>query len=352
MKKKSKKRKIRFKSNSLIGKIILVFILLFVVLNVLRYAAFFKKDSGEMKISIQNDVNVELAHDVYVDENSVIYLSEDDMREYFDKELYYEKDDSNMRRYISVCQNKVLEITEQANHIFVNGAREKIKGAVIERDGFFYFPISELKNVYNIEIDYLKDKNRLNIEKLSEEKIVAVVNRNVNLKYKMTSFSKNIERLNQGDTVTIVEKMNKNWVKVKTSDYAVGYVKASKLVKEEKERYDLGQSDYGEFNMENATIIEINDSTYVNFDELISKYDNRREVSKEILQQVVQEISKLDGKEVGVKVNITSVASIENYYKFLKELKASVNDVGVCLIVVSQPSLDKNILKDVANIIL
>ena len=32
---------------------------------------------------------------------------------------------------------------------------------------------------------HLKDKNRLNIEKLSEEKVVAVVNRDIKLKYKM-----------------------------------------------------------------------------------------------------------------------------------------------------------------------
>lgn len=353
MKGKSKKRRIRVKKDSLLRKIVLVFILLLVVLNILRYAAYFKKeDDSEMKISIQNDVNIELAHDVYIDENNVIYLSEDDMREYFDKELYYEKNDSNMRRYISVCQNKVLEITESENHIFVNGAREKIKGAIIERDGVFYFPISELQNVYNIEIDYLEDKNRLNIEKLSEEKVVAVVNRSTNLKYKMTWLSKNVERLQQGETVTIVQKMDNSWVKVKTSDYDVGYIKSSKLINEEKERYDLGKADYSEFDVEKATLIEINDSTYVNFDELIDKYDTRREVSKEILQQVIEEISKLEGKDVGVRVNMTSVQNVEDYYRFLKELRANVNDVGVCLLVVNQPNLDENILKDVVNIVL
>lgn len=344
--------KVKFKSNNLVSKVVLVFFLVITVLYIFRYAAYFKRNTEEsMLVSIQNLTDVELTHPVYIDENNIVYLSEEDVREYLDQELYYEKNSSNMRRYISISQNKILEITEKQNHIFVNGTREKIKGAVIEREGIYYFPISELEKVYNIKVDYLKDKNRLNIEKLSEEKLVAVVNRDIKLKYKMTNISKDIEELFQGDNVTIVQDMNNDWVKVKTEDYAVGYVKKSKLVDTKNERYNLNKDDYSDFNIEEASIIEINDSTYQDFNMKISKYDNRRELINDILGKVSAQMSS-QPKSVAVKVNVTTVENNENYYKFLKELRAHVNDLGTALAVTEQPNMDKKELKKISNILL
>ncbi|MCI8291345.1 MAG: SH3 domain-containing protein [Clostridia bacterium] len=342
----------KIRKNSLISKIVIVLILLLVVLNVFRYAAYFKRENNEnMGISIQNAVNIELAHDVYIDENNIIYLSEDDVREYLDKELYYEKNENNMRRYISIAQNKILEITEGQNHMFVNGVREKIKGSVMDKEGVYYFPISELENVYNIEVSYLESVNRLDIEKMSEAKVVAIVNKTVKLKYKMTNISKTIEELNQGDNVTIVQDMNNGWLRVKTSDYAIGYVKKSKLVNIKNERYDLAKNDYIDFKIENANIVEINDDIYKDFEDRISKYDSRQLMEKEILDKAIKEISR-NSQNVGVKINITSVNNVDNYYKFLKELRAHVNNVGVCLIVVGQPNLDSNSLRNIVDVVI
>ena len=352
MKEKVSKRKIKFKKNSLLSKIILVLICLFVVINILKYAAYFKIDnSAEMQVSIQNEVNVQLAHDIYIDENNVIYLSEEDIKKYLDEELYYEKNESNMRRYISISQNKVLEITENQNHMFVNGTREKIKGSVIDKDGVYYFPISELESIYNIELEYLKSENRLNIEKLSEEKKVGVVNKNIDLKYKMTNISKTIDELSQGDNVTIIEDMGNGWLKVKTSDYAVGYVKKSKIIDIENERYNLERADYTDFNMNEANIVEINDSTYENFNEKISNFDGREELVKNILDDVTKKITQVS-TDIGVKVNITSVDNMENYYKFLRELKAHVNNIGVCVIAVDQPNMDDSKIKNIVDIVI
>ena len=90
--------KLRIRKNSLLSKLVIVAILLVIVLNILRYAAYFKKDdNSKLIVMIQNDTNAELVHDVYIDENNVIYFSEDDMKKYFDKELYYEKDEKIFR---------------------------------------------------------------------------------------------------------------------------------------------------------------------------------------------------------------------------------------------------------------
>lgn len=352
MKAKKSKIKIKLKKNSLLSKIILVTVLLVVILYILRYAAYFKRDtSNEMAVIVQSQSNVELANSVYIDENGIIYLSDDDVCNYLNQDLYYEKDDSNMRRYISISQNKILEITENENHMFVNGTREKIKGKVLEKDGVYYFPISELEKVYNIEVDYLKDLNRLNIEKLSEEKVVAVVNRNMPLKYKMTNISKDIEELKQGDNVTIIQDMNNGWVRIKTEDYAVGYVKKSKLVNIEKERYNLSQNDYGKFDEQSANVITVGNETYSEFNEKIVKYDTRQEIEKDLVNKVSSLIAK-QPRDTFVKVDISSIDNEENYYKFLKELKARMNNLGVGVVVTAQPNLNKDVLKNIANIVL
>jgi len=55
------KNKIKFKKNSLIGKIVLVAVLLVAVLYILRYAAYFKKeDNTVLRVMIQNKINPEL----------------------------------------------------------------------------------------------------------------------------------------------------------------------------------------------------------------------------------------------------------------------------------------------------
>lgn len=352
-----KKIKLRIKKNSILRKLIIVFILLIVVLNVLRYAGYYKRDdNSSLVVMIQNDSDVQMAHDVYFDENNVIYFSEDDMKNFFDKELYYEKDESNLRKYISISQSKILEITEEKNHMYVNGTFTKIRGSVINRDGVYYFPISELENVYNINIEYLKDKNRLNIDKLSEEKTVATVNRNIDLKYKKTNLSKTVKKLSQGDKVTIIDQSDSKWVKVKTDDYQVGYVKKTKLidVNQERNNLELNNQEFADFDFNSDIVIEINDETYQDFNDKISTYQGRTDLTKDITSKLSEKITnseEISSKNIGIKMNITEISDIENYYRFLKELKAYVNSNGGFLIVVNQPSYDKNILNDIANII-
>lgn len=353
MKKKIINKRTKIKRNSMLKKIIIVAILLMIVLNLLRYAAYFKRESNDdISVLIQDNVNVELANEIYVDENDVVYFSEDDMKKYFDNELYYENDENGFRRYISVSQNKILNITENQNHVFINGVRQKIKAALIEKNSIYYFPISELETVYNIKVDYLKETKKVNIEKLSEEKKVAVVNRNTNLKYKMTNISKNVKELKQGESVTIVDEMKNSWVKIKTSDYMVGYIKRNKLTSIEKERNDLGKMDFSDLDLNSAVVINIDNQIYDDINGLISNYNDRKECISKIMERVNSEISKAEGKSVVVKVEFDNVNNAENYYRFLKELRAYLNDSGVCLIVKEQTNLDKDMLEKVVDIII
>ncbi len=342
---------VKHRTDNLLKKIALVAILLLIVLNILRYAAYFERDTeGKIQISIQNETNIDLEHDIYIDENNVVFLSEDDMKKYFDNDLYYENDENNKRKYVSVFENKILEIVENENHMYVNDERYKIKAAVINRDGIYYFPISELKDVYNINVTSSWDMKRINIEKLSEKKIVATVDNETKLKYKMTDISKNLIDLKEGTKVEIVEKMNRTWTKIKTPDCYVGYVRTSKLKDETEERKEYKENDYSRFDVNNATIIEVNEEKDPAIKEKLSSYEPRKTKIKEVLQEAVEEVVQLKGKNIGVRVNISTDDAV-GYYRFLKELKTYLNNMNVCLIVVDQNVIDRNDLLRISNII-
>ena len=81
----------------------------------------------------------------------------------------------------------------------------------------------------------------------------------------------------------------------------------------------------------------------------------KTELVKEINSNVAKEITTnkgLSSKNIGIKMNITAISNNDNYYRFLKELKAYVNSNGCFLIVVSQPGFDKDIVKDIANVVI
>jgi len=355
--KKTNKRRLKMRKNSLLGKLILVTILLIIVLNVLRYAAYFKKeDYSLIKVIVQNEANVELEKDVYIDENNVIYFSEADMKKYFDENLYYEKNENGDRRYFSMSQSKILDITENQNVMYVNNVLNNIIGKVFEKDGVYYFPISELTDVYNLEIEYLSDINTVNIEKLSEEKITAVVNREVNLKYKMTDISRNVKKLEQGETVTILEVMNDKWVRVKTSDYRVGYVKKSKLLEFQKERTELSieKQYFNDFDLNNDVIITLDDNIYDDFESKISTYGGRTELCDTISDEIMKAIlnNDLSDKNMGIKIDKSGIQNIDNYYRFLQELKVYTNSNGCFLIVVNQSGLDEKYLNKIVDVVI
>ncbi len=351
------KKKLKIRKNGLLYKLILVTCLLIVVLNILRYAAYLKKeDNTVLRVMIQNKINPELEHDVYIDENSNIYFSEADMKEYFDKELYYENIENNKRKYFSLVQNKILEIIEDENYIKVNNQQINIQGKLHKRKGTYYFPISELTHVYNLEVDYIAENNRLNIEKLSNEKTTAIVNRDTKLKYKMTNISKTIKQLQQGDKLTVIEEMNDKWVRVKTADYEIGYVKKSKLLDFEKEREALNVSNqyFSDFNIERDIIIEPNDSIYENFNEKISTYDGRKAICDELSQMMIKEITDADLSEkyIGIKIKKLDIQKPENYYKFLEELRVYANSNGCFVIVEKADGLNESKLKEVTDVVI
>ena len=351
-----KKTKLKIRKNSLLYKLILVTFLLIIILNILRYAAYFKKEDSSIKVMIQNEVNVELENEIYIDDKQVVYLSEADIKKYFDKNLYYEINENNKRKYFSLAQNKLLEITEDENCIHINSQQINISGKLMKKDGIYYFPISELVDVYNLDVNYIAENRVVNIEKLSEENIVAVVNRDIKLKYKMTDISRTVKLLEQGEVVTVIEEMNSKWVRVKTSDYKVGYVKKSKLLEYKKERahFDVSNQYFNDFDMSRDIILEPDESVYENFNDKISTYEGRKEICMQLSSKMKDVItnSDLSNKYIGIKIRKIDIQKTEDYYRFLEELRVYANSNGCFLIVEKPDKIDESRLKEITDLII
>ncbi|MBR3132769.1 MAG: SH3 domain-containing protein [Clostridia bacterium] len=337
---KRKRRK-----TSLYKRLFIVFLELIVVLTILRYAAYFKKENDDGKIHLVLD-NVEidnLKNDIFVDDNNIVYLSEDDVKEYFDKSLYEEKKDNDKVKIVSTCLNKVLAIDEGENHIFINGVRVKIKGSLQKKNGEYYLPISELQSVYNIELEFIKDSKRLDIEYLYKAKKTAQINKNTKLKYKMKNLSRSIQDLEQGETVVIVEDMEGSWTRVKTNKGYIGYVKDKNLSNQNSIRDDLGEIKY-KVDMESGKIKTLSREDFEDdFENQITTFEQRKEIIDKVVDAAI--MNELNG----VNVDIGEVKNIENYYRFLRELKPYLQDYGMFLVVSKDGSVDKKIIEKIAD---
>ena len=113
----------------------------------------------------------------------------------------------------------------------------------------------------------------------------------------------------------------------------------------------MSQNDYDKFDEKSSNVVVVTDETYSGFKEKIVKYDGRQEIEKDLINKVSSEIAK-QPRDTFVKIDISSIDNVDNYYKFLKELKARMNNLGVGVVVTAQPNLNKDILKGITNIVL
>jgi len=215
-----------------VGMIIIAIVLIVITLKI---APNYKKDeyAGMINLIINNNnITGNLKKDIIIDENDIIYLSKQDIANFFDKYIYYDNvEDTNEKVYnqiITTSDTKVATLKLNEDKITINSAEIDIAGTAKEIDGTIYLPFSEMEKVYNVEIDYIKESNIITVESVDRELIKANANKSINIKSKKTNFSRTVDKVEKGESVTIISE-DKNWVKVRTSLGYIGYVKQKKL---------------------------------------------------------------------------------------------------------------------------
>lgn len=170
------------------------------------------------------NVTANLKNEVLVEDN-IIYLSEADIANFFDKYIY---EDEESHQMITTYEKKIATIGFEKNTININGSDKKIYAHAIKKDGTIYLPISEVKDVYDIEISNIEKTKVITMDSLEKEQRKAIVTSNVAVKSSTNFLSKTVDRIKKGDSIIVVSS-NKGFTRIRTENGKIGYIKSSKL---------------------------------------------------------------------------------------------------------------------------
>ena len=233
---KKKKRKEKYSNN--LFKIIAYLVALIIVFTI---APNYEDNYGYVKNKINiildnNNITKSLMHDLYITDKKVIYISIEDIRNYFDTSITYSEEDNKI---VTNHGDKVVELPLNKNIIKINKREEDVLTGAKVKDGIYYVPITEMGKIYEIDIEYVEDNKILVLDSLTKKLVKADISKKCSVKYKTTSFSRTMDKLKKAEKVIVIENLKNNWTKIRTKSGIIGYVKTNILQNEIYVREDL-----------------------------------------------------------------------------------------------------------------
>ena len=220
------KRKKR-KSNKNIIKIIIAIVIIFII-GIIAYKVndlvVFDKNKNINLVINNKNVTSNLKKEIIIEDGN-IYLSKQDIGNFFDKYIYEDKENNQI---ITTYDTKVAAISLDSEEITINGTKKETSGKVIQKDNIIYIPITDLENVYGIDIKYIEDLKVLVLDSVTKEQKKAIVTKNVSVKSSKKFIAKTVERVKKGSYVVVVSEEN-GYARIRTENGKLGYVKLNKL---------------------------------------------------------------------------------------------------------------------------
>ena len=203
----------------------IILVVIFIVVIVKNIAK--EKTDDTIKLIINNNnVTSRLKHEVKI-EDGIIYVSMDDMQNFFDKYIYIEEE---IDEIITTYDDKIASIGFEANKMTVNGALKKINATAIQEDETVYLPLSEMLEVYNIELENIEQTKTIILDSLDREQVKANVKSKVSVKSQGKILSRTVDKVQKDSEVIVIDEIEgKTWVKVRTENGNIGYIKTNKL---------------------------------------------------------------------------------------------------------------------------
>ena len=222
-----KKKKVITRAFITIIALIVIFIVTIIASNYIIL------DNNKKTNLVINNKNVtsNLKNEILIEDN-IIYLSKQDIANFFDKYIYEEE---STNQIITTYEKKIAAIGFEDNKITINGSNKNIYAHAIKKDNTIYLPISEMKDVYDIEIENIKDSKIITMDSLEKEQKKAIISSNLSVKSSTKFISRTVDRIKKGDTVIVVSSED-GYSRVRTSNGKLGYVKTNKLENEYKVR--------------------------------------------------------------------------------------------------------------------
>ena len=241
--KRSKEEKINVPR--LILRIVVVAIILGLMVFAIKIAPNYARDEFANVTNLvinNNNITRNVKNNIIIEDNT-IYLSTDDMQNFFDEYLLV---DNENNRVITTSNTKTVVLPFEGTSITVNSAKKTIEHSLLNRDGTMYLPITDLTDIYNIEVNYSADTNIITIDSLNRKFVEALSSKDMSVKYLPTIFSKTVDKVERGDTLILVQDKETNaniandgWIKVRTKNGELGYVKEKDITDEKTIRDNL-----------------------------------------------------------------------------------------------------------------
>ena len=210
-----------------VGIIILAIIILFVIATIANNYIILDSNTTTNLVINNKNVTSDLRNDI-LQENGVIYLSEDDIANFFDKHIYLEEENN---RIITTYNTKIAEVSLKENVMNINGADKTTSAHAIERDGVIYIPISEMTEVYDIEIGNIEETDVITMDSLDREQRKAVITSNLPVKSSTNFIARTVDRVKKGEEVIVISS-DGGYSRIRTPNGKLGYVKTNKLENE------------------------------------------------------------------------------------------------------------------------
>lgn len=216
------------KSNKILKKVLITVAILVIIAGIVFVVSNYIKNKEKNITNLvinNNNITSKLKKSIII-EDDVIYLSKQDIQNFFDKYIYEDKENNQI---ITTSDKKTATIQYDQKTIEINGSKKQITAAIKKVDDTIYLPISEMHDVYDIEINYIKDSNVITMDSLDREQKKAYTSKNVSIKAKSSNFSKTVDKVKKGNWLFYISTDEKGWAKVRTTKGKVGYVKENKL---------------------------------------------------------------------------------------------------------------------------
>lgn len=203
--------------------IISIIIIGIIAYNINNYIILDKNKNINLVINNKN-VTSNLKKEIIIEDDN-IYLSKQDLGNFFDKYIYEDTENDNI---VTTYNNKIASISLEKNQININGSNKNIYAHAENRDGTIYIPIKELEDIYGIEIKYIENTKVLTIDSISKEQKKAIITKNVAVKSSTKFIAKTIDRVKKGSYVIVISEDN-GYAKIRTENGKVGFVKSNKI---------------------------------------------------------------------------------------------------------------------------
>lgn len=239
MKQRMTKEQIEKKKKRIIKTFITIIVIILIGIiayNINNHIILDKNKNINLVINNKN-VTSNLKKEIII-ENDNIYISKQDLGNFFDKYIYEDKENDNI---VTTYNNKIATISLEENKMNVNGSNKNTYAHAENRNGTIYIPITELEDVYGIKIKYIENSKVLTIDSTSKEQKKAIITKDVAVKSSTKFIAKTVDRVKKGSYVIVVSE-DKGYAKIRTENGKVGFVKSNKIANTVVVREEMQES--------------------------------------------------------------------------------------------------------------